>query len=97
LSCFSLGAAQALSAGSAKALAIQIVVDNDFVLFSGTSTSINTLLYQNNCVWLYGQGDLQIIADALASDNICYLLAIGGVAEEAFGSIDIINLTTASG
>ena len=37
------------------------------------------------------------MADALASDNICYLLAIGGGAEEAFGSIDIINLATASG
>jgi hypothetical protein len=44
----SLGATQALSAGSAKALSVQIVVDNDFALFSGTSTSINALLYQNN-------------------------------------------------
>ena len=38
------------------------------------------------------------MADALASDNIYYLLAMGGGgAEEAFGSIDIINLATASG
>jgi hypothetical protein len=94
-----LGAAQALSAGSAKALTIQIVVDNEFALFSGTSTSINTLLYQNNCVWLYWQGGLQVIADALASDNIYYLLAMGGGggAEEVFGTIDIFNLTSASG
>lgn len=35
----------------AKALNIQLVVDNDFALFSGTSTSVNTLLYQNNNTW----------------------------------------------
>lgn len=35
-----------LSAGSAKALVASIVVDNDWALFSGTKTTIQTLLYQ---------------------------------------------------
>ena len=54
----------------AQALNIQIVVDNDFALFSGTSTSINTLLFQNNISW-YTQLDYQNnpIPDAPAGDN----------------------------
>jgi hypothetical protein len=92
-----LGATQSLSAGSAKALNVQIVVDNDFALFSGTSTSINTLLYQNNVIW-NSQGLLETIANAPASDNVYYLLAMGGgFDEEAFGTIDTFNLTTALG
>jgi hypothetical protein len=46
-----LGATQALSTVSAKALKIQIAFDNDFAIFSGTSISVNTLLYQNNDSW----------------------------------------------
>ena len=90
-------ATQALSAGSAKALNIQIIVDNDFALFSGTSTGINTLLFQNNVIW-GSQNLLHVIADAPASDNVYYLLAMDGGSEaEAFGKISSINLTTAPG
>jgi hypothetical protein len=93
----SLAVTQSLSAGSAKALNIQIVVDNDFALFSGTNTGVNTLLYQNNVDW-YSQGLLQAIADAPATDNVYYLLAMGGGSpEEAFGTIGTINITTATG
>ncbi|MCX5951453.1 MAG: hypothetical protein NT158_09965 [Cyanobacteria bacterium] len=97
--CFavSLAATQSLSAGSAKALNIQIVVDNDFALFSGSSAGVNTLLYQNNDIW-NSQGLLESIADAPATDNVYYLLAMGGGSpEEAFGTIGTFNLTTALG
>jgi hypothetical protein len=91
-----LGATQVLSVGSAKALNIKIVVDNDFAIFSGTSTSINTLLYQNNDDW--GSQGLRSIANPPAGDNIYYLLAMGGgLGEEAMGTIGIFNLTTATG
>lgn len=83
----------------AEALNIQIVVDNDFALFSGTSTSINTLLFQNNISW-YTQLDYQNnpIPDAPAGDNYYYLLAMGGGSpEEAFGTFGGLNLTTAAG
>jgi hypothetical protein len=82
-----------------KALNIQIIVDNDFALFSGTSASVNTLLYQNNAMW-GSQLDFQNnpVADAPAGDNYYYLVAMGGSSpEEAFGTIGGLNLTTASG
>jgi hypothetical protein len=92
----SLGATQALSAGSAKALNIQIVVDNDFAIFSGTSASVNALLYQDNDGW--PSHGLRSIANPSAGDNIYYLLAMGGGGyEEAFGTIGTFNLTTATG
>ncbi len=97
MSCRKPAATQSLSAGSAKALNIQIVVDNDFALFSGTNTGVNTLLYQNNVVW-NSQGLLEAIADAPSTDNVYYLLAMGGGSpEEAFGTIGNINITTATG
>ena len=80
----------------AKALNIQIIADNDFALFSGTSSSVNTLLFQNDLTW-YTQLTAQSspLPSVPAGDTHFYLLAMGGGApEEVLGTIDGVNITT---
>jgi hypothetical protein len=85
-----------LSWSPAKALDIQIIADNDFALFSGTSTSVNTLLFQNHFNWsdqLAAQSSP--LPSVPAGDTHFYLLAMGGGApEEVMGTIDGVNITT---
>jgi len=75
---------------------IKLVVDNDFAVFSGTTNSINNLLYQNNVRW-----DQQINAlssltfDLNAGDDHFYVLAMGGGMEENIsGLVNGVNITT---
>ena len=87
-----------LSAGSARALQIRLIVDNDWALLAGTSTSINRLITQNN-VTVLDQNFTQTVSDALPGETTWWLLAMnGGREDDAFGSIGTItNFATASG
>ncbi len=85
-----------LSWSPARALNIQIIADNDFALFSGTSLNVNTLLFQNHFSW-YDQLAAQSIPlpSVPAGDTHFYLLAMGGGSpEEVMGTIDGVNITT---
>jgi hypothetical protein len=87
-----------LSAGSARALQIRLIVDNDWALLAGTSTSINRIIIQNN-VTISDQNFTQTVSDALPGETTWWLLAMnGGREDDAFGSIGTItNFATASG
>jgi hypothetical protein len=79
-----------LSLMPARALNIQIIADNDFALFSGTSSSVNTILFQNNVDW-YNQLSLHSgpLPAVPPGDTHFYLLAMGGgPPEEVLGTID---------
>lgn len=70
-----------------------------FALFSGTSTSVNTLLFQNDLIW-YTQLSAQAapVPSPPSGDIHLYLLAMGGGApEEVFGTIDGVNIASLPG
>lgn len=87
-----------LSAGSASAtsFSISMVVDNDFAIFGGTSTSINNLLYQNNVVWNSQIAQLSTQTFNLAAgDDMFYVLAMGGGWQENIsGKVNGVNITS---
>jgi hypothetical protein len=97
--CLSIAAA-CLAAGAAQALTIpaSLVVDNDFAIFSGTSTSVNTLLYQNNeplTLQYNDQLSNPISLTIPTGDTMLYLLAMdGGTIAEAAGLINNKDITT---
>ncbi len=81
-------------AASAQAVTIQLVADNDFAVYAGTSSTITRSIYQNGVVW-----DDQIAAAASFSfelepgENTYYVLAMGGGVEENIsGRINGVNL-----
>lgn len=86
------------SAANATPFTIKMVADNDFAIFSGTASSINNLLYQNNVRW-----DQQISAlssmtfNLSAGDNFFYVLAMGGGGQENIsGLVNGVNMTSPS-
>lgn len=89
------------SAGSVSAspFTIEMVADNDYAIFSGTSTSINNLLYQNNVDW-YNQVDAvsQLSFNLAAGDDTFYVLGMGGGGDEEniSGIVNGVNMTDAS-
>lgn len=90
-----------LTAGSASAapFSISIVADNDFAIFSGTATSINNLLYQNNDTWGAQIPALSTLTFNLAAgDNYFYVLGMGGggVEENISGVVNGVNMTDPS-
>jgi len=90
-----------LSIGSASATPfnISIVADNDFTVFSGTNSAINSVLYQNNVGWGSQIAALSTLQFNLAaSDDIFYILAMGGggAQENISGLINGVNMTDPS-
>lgn len=75
---------------------MQIVADNDFALFVGTTGSVERLIYQNDASWP------QQIADAAnfditldGNETTFYLLGLGGGGDENIsGTVDGVDLTT---
>lgn len=76
-----------------------LVADNDFAVFSGTDTSVNNLLFQNNLSW-YDQKNVPSLPSLslAAGDTNIYLLAMGGGGsqENISGIINGINITDPS-
>ena len=92
---FSLGL---ISAGSANAFTLKMVGDNDFAVFSGTSTAINSLLYQNNDIWMSQIPNLSTLNYSLpAGDTMFYVLGMGGGRQENIsGLVNGVNMTSPS-
>lgn len=90
LSCF--------AAVDAQAFSISIVGDNDFAIFSGTSSGINNLLYQNNDVWTNQIPNLSTLNFALPSgDTMFYVLGMGGGGQENIsGLVNGVDMTSVS-
>lgn len=93
----SLGVLSASSA-NASSFTMSMVVDNDFAVFTGTTTSINHLLYQNNVVWNSQIAQLSTLNFNLAAgDNILYILAMGGGGQENIsGTVNGVNIVNMS-
>jgi hypothetical protein len=90
-----------MSIGSAFAspFNISMVADNDFAIFSGTSTGINNLLYQNNSDWYHQIPDLSTLEFNLAyGDDRFYVLGMGGggLEENISGLVNGVNMTDSS-
>lgn len=89
-----------MSIGSASATPfnIEMVADNDFAIFSGTSTSINNVLYQNDVVWWDQISSLSSLDFNLAAgDDKFYVLGMGGGGQENIsGLVNGVNMTDAS-
>jgi hypothetical protein len=92
-----------LSIGSASATIIpfdiSLVADNDFAVFSGDSTNVNHLIYQNNDTWMAQIAGLSTINYTLAAgDDTFYVLAMGGGGsqENLSGLINGVNITSLS-
>lgn len=90
-----------LSIGTASAapFSISMVADNDFAIFSGTSTSINNLLYQNNVGWPNQITALSTLNFNLAAgDDTFYVLGMGGggAEENISGVVNGVNMTDSS-
>ncbi|PCJ22952.1 MAG: hypothetical protein COA96_13055 [SAR86 cluster bacterium] len=88
-----------MSSASATPFSISMVADNDFAIFSGTSTSINNLLYQNNVGWpsqIITLGTLDF--NLAAGDDKFYVLAMGGggAEENISGLVNGVNMTNSS-
>lgn len=98
-SCLLLAAALLGNVRPSLALTLQIEADNDFALFSGTETTIERLLYQNDAV-LGGQfsvGPITTVSPQ-ATDTYFWLLAMdGGSAADVSGFINGVDITSVSG
>jgi len=84
---------------SAAPFSISMVADNDFAIFSGTSSSINNLLYQNNVGWPSQITALSTLNFNLAAgDNRFYVLGMGGGGpeENISGTVNGVNMTNPS-
>lgn len=87
-----------LFATTGRAALLQIVVDNDFAILTGTDTSVLRLVYQNDQEW-----PNQISAAASfdltlnPGETTIYILGMGGGGEENIsGKINNININTLS-
>ncbi len=93
-----LGAA--LSAGATVAhgqsFSMEIVADNDFAVFAGTSSSVTELLYQNDYSWPDQINNLSTLSfDLQNGETTFYLLGMGGGGEENIsGTVNGVDITT---
>jgi len=94
-----------LSTGSASAgpFSIKMLADNDFAIFSGTSTSVDALLYQNDVSWTAQVGAVSTLTFNLASgQDTFYVLGMGGDEpnpgvfgqENISGEVNGVNMTS---
>lgn len=91
---FSIG-----SVSATPTFSISMVADNDFAIFSGTSSSINNLLYQNNASWPSQIPSLSTLTFNLAAgDDTFYVLGMGGggAEENISGEVNGVNMTDPS-
>ena len=88
----------ALLGTGTQAAVIQIVCDNDFAVFTGTASSVDRLVYQNNVAWMDQIANAASFSLSLqGSENTIYLLAMGGTYQENIsGKINGVNLTSLS-
>lgn len=81
---------------SQAAVTLEIISDNDFAVFLGTSTGITRLIYQNNESWpdqISAAGSFDF--DFVAGETTVYLLAMGGGGDENIGGrMNGVDLTT---
>ena len=87
-----------MTISSAKAFLIEIVADNDFAIFTGNSTTINHLIYQNDVDWNNQVASIASLNFSLAAgDDKFYVLGMGGGGEEnisgQFNGVNITNLS----
>lgn len=92
LGLFSVGAANATT------FSLAMVADNDYAIFSGTSTSVNNLLYQNSYDWYSQIPNLSTLTFTLAAgDTTFYVLGMGGGGQENIsGTINGVDITSAA-
>jgi len=83
---------------SVQAATIQIVADNDFALLTGTPTTVNRLVYQNNVVWNQQITNASSFELSLqGAENTIYILAMGGGGQEnVSGKINNVDIATLS-
>jgi len=90
----------ALSAGATVAhgqsFSMEIVADNDFAVFAGTSSSVTELLYQNDYSWPDQINNLSTLSfDLQNGETTFYLLGMGGGGEENIsGTVNGVDITT---
>lgn len=92
-----LGLLSAVSA-NASVFTIKMVADNDFAIFGGTTTGVNTLLYQNNVIWNAQIPSLSTLTFTLPStDTTFYVLGMGGGGQENIsGLVNGVDMTSVS-
>ncbi len=75
-----------------------MVADNDYAVFSGTSSSVNNLLYQNNYDWYNQIPNLSTLTFNLAAgDTTFYVLGMGGGGQENIsGKINGVDITSSA-
>lgn len=80
----------------AQSFSMQIIADNDFAIFSGSSTSVNNLLYQNDYGWPDQLNNLSTFSfDLPLGDTTFYVLGMGGGGTENIsGTINDIDMTS---
>lgn len=89
--------AAGISAYAQTSFPISIIGDNDFALFSGTSSSVDQLLYQNNYVWQDQLANESGLSFALQpGETTFYLLALGagGIQDNISGTINGVDITS---
>ena len=94
------GLVAALSAGATvshgQSFSMQIVADNDFAVFAGTSSGVTELLYQNDYSWPDQIDNLSTLSfDLQNGETTFYLLGMGGGGEENIsGTVNGVDITT---
>ena len=99
---FSLAAIAAVIAGvncahgSTIFYSIQIVADNDFAVFTGTTTGVTRLIYQNDVGW---PGQISAASSQsftlLPTETTFYLLGMGGGGQENIsGTVNGVDITS---
>jgi hypothetical protein len=75
---------------------MQLVADNDFAVFAGTSSDVTELLYQNNDSWSQQLSDLSSLTFNLQpGETTFYVLGLGGGGEENIsGTINGVDITS---
>ena len=72
--------------GSVSAATLQVICDNDFALFAGTSNGVSRLVYQNDFEWptqIANAASLDV--NLLPGETTFYLLGMGGGGDENIG------------
>ncbi|MEJ0091104.1 MAG: PEP-CTERM sorting domain-containing protein [Limisphaerales bacterium] len=82
----------------AQSFTMQIIADNDFAIFGGTSTGVTSLLYQNNSSWPTQLNNLSSFTFELQpGQDTFYVLGMGGGGmENISGTINDIDMTSIS-
>lgn len=83
-------------AGAQTTFTMQVVADNDFAIFAGTTNGVTELLYQNNSSWQSQVADLSTLNfTLLPGETTLYLLGMGGGNEENIsGIINGVDITS---